>query len=438
MATSIAAGTPFAGGLTADQMSRLDALSQNLDQVKGLVDLAKQAGTPLGESAAVDVANEAMWRELAAPPSGMLTSPGLKFDDFGGTAISLPDLSGAGAATLESASMSTADLLQLLRTESRKTTELLLQATMESIQNLQSQIKSNSDSSIANLKESAEAQQKAEKLQNVMKVVKWAAIAVGTVVAAVAIAATWGAATPLVMAGISAAIMLTTTVLGQVKGQDGKSVMDNAMEGLSKGMQKLAEKLNSLPDWAQWAGVALTAAAAVGLAFLDPKSLSITLPLLAVAVVGALPDSVMSEEMKGQVMASIAMVGVMVATSVYAAGASASAGSSAASALNTGASSFAATARQLAVGGQALEATMQLASGGMGLALAARQFQSDKAQAEVMALQEMVKMLQTLLDGDSSFIQMLADIQAQLDKGVAQVVALEHQTNEKINTETFS
>lgn len=88
--------------------------------------------------------------------------------------------------------------------------------------------------------------------------------------------------------------------------------------------------------------------------------------------------------------------------------------------------------------GNLLQGLMQMAQGGMQMATALNQYNADRAQADVMALQELVKMMQTLLDGDSSFIQTLADIQAQLDAGVAQIVALEHQTNENANTEAYS
>jgi hypothetical protein len=427
------------GAVPPVRPQQLEAFSDNLANIKEVIDFAWKGMAEAAKAAGAPDYEESM-RQMAAAPGGMLLGAGALPEDFGGTPISLPGLSAPTRAALDMGSLSTADLLQVLRTESRKTTELLLGATMESIKNLQSQIDINSASSIADLEKAAKAHDKAEKLQKIMNVVKWVAIAAGSIAAVAAIVLTAGAAGPLIMAGISVAMLLTTTVLSQVKDENGKSPMDTMMEGLAKGMQKLAASMDKQPEWLKVVEAAAAAVAAVALAvFVDPKTLSLTLPLVAMAAVSALPDKMMSEEMKGQVMASIAMVGVMVAVSVYAAGAAASAGTASTSAIaGTAATTTSATSRLLAQAGTALQALMELTQGGMGVAKSVVQFNADKAQAEVTALKEMVKMLQTLLDNDSSFIEMLADIQAQLDAGVAQVVALEHQTQENIDKDIFS
>lgn len=428
MATSISSP----GAAPPVQPQQLATLSEGLSQIKDVLDSAAKALAEQAAAQGVDTAAlEQTLRAMGALPAGMLAPAGPLLDDFGATPVSLPEV----AAASDMGSLSTADLLQLLRDQSRKTTELLMAATMEAIKNMQANIEVNSDSSIAKLMEAAKAQGKAEDLQKLLKVVKWAAVGAAVIIGAAAMVGTGGAATPLVLAAVSLALTIGTTVLSQVKDESGVSVMDKAMKGLAKGMQKASEAFNELPDWAQWVGVGVTAAAAVGLAFLDPKSLSVTLPILAAMTVSALPDKLMSEEQKGQVMASILMIGVMVAASVYAAGAATSAAPAGASALGASAGSV---ARMVGSVGNLLQGLMQMAQGGMQMATALNQYNADRAQADVMALQELVKMMQTLLDGDSSFIQTLADIQAQLDAGVAQIVALEHQTNENANTEAYS
>lgn len=414
------------------QPQQLATLSEGLSQIKDVLDSAAKALAEQAAAQGVDTAAlEQTLRAMGALPSGMVSPAGPRLDDFGATPVSLPEVAAAG----DMGSMSTADLLQLLRAEARKTTELLMVATMESIKNMQANIEANSDSSIAKLMDAAKAQGKAEKMQDAMKVLKWVAVAAAAVVGVAAVVATGGAATPMVMAGISLALTVATTALAEVKDDNGVSVMDKAMKGLAKGMQEASEAFNKLPDWAQWAGVGLTAAAAVGLALLDPKSLSLTLPALAAMTVSALPDKLMTEEQKGQAMASIVMIGVMVAASVYAAGAAASAGTAASQTMSASTMASASMVRSFGTGAQGF---LQMVQGGVQMGTAVQQYTADKAQADVMALKELVTMMQTLLDRDSSFVQMLADVQSQLDAGVAHIVALEHQTNEKVNTDMFT
>lgn len=428
MATNISS----IGASPSPSPQQLADFSQSLGDVKEMIDSAAQVLAKQAKALGGGPQLDDLLRMMATAPEGMLTGAKPLSEDFGGTAISLPEVAAAG----DMGSMSTADLLQLLRTESSKTTELLMATTMQAIKNMQASIQANSDSSIAKLMDAAKSQDKAEKMQNAMKVVKWVAVAVAVVVGAAAVVATGGAALPLVMAGLSLGMMVATTVLGQIKDENGESIMDKAMKGLAKGMEKASEAFNKLPDWLQWAAVGVTAAAAVALAvFVDPKSLSITLPMVAAMTVSALPDSVISEEKKGEAMAAILMMGTMLALSVYAAGAAASAGSASTQVFSASAVN---AAKMTSTAGSAVSGVLQMGQGGMQIATAVDQYNSDKAQADVMAMKELVKMMQTLLDGDTNFIQMLADIQAQLDSGVANVISLEHQTNEKIDTESYS
>ena len=118
---------------------QLEAFSDNLANIKEVIDFAWKGMAEAAKAAGAPDYEESM-RQMAAAPGGMLLGAGALPEDFGGTPISLPGLSAPTRAALDMGSLSTADLLQVLRTESRKTTELLLGATMESIKNLQSQI----------------------------------------------------------------------------------------------------------------------------------------------------------------------------------------------------------------------------------------------------------------------------------------------------------
>lgn len=409
---------------------QLEQFSKSLGDIKEVIDSAADA-LAVQAKALGGPELEALLRQLAEAPPGMLTGTNPLFDDFAGTAISLPEV----AAASDMGSLSTADLLLVIRDQSRKATELLMAATMEAIKSLQANIEANSNSSIAKLMEAAKAQGKAEDLQALLKVVKWVAVGAAVVIGGASMVASGGLATPVVLAAVSLALTIGTMVLSEVKDENGVSVMDKAMKGLAKGMEKTSEALNTLPDWAQWLAVGVATGLAGIVAIADPKSLSITLPILAAMTVSALPDKLMSDEQKGQIMASILMIGVMVAASVYAAGAATSAAPAATSVFS---GSVGSVAKMVGSVGNMLQGLMQMTQGGMQMATALNQYNADRAQADVTALQELVKMMQTLLDGDSTFIQTLADIQAQLDAGVAQIVSLEHQTNEKVNTEAYS
>ena len=118
------------------------------------------------------------------------------FGDFGATALSLPNV----VPVLDMAGMSTADLLQVIAAGRRETTQLLMATQMESIKALKQQIEASSNESISKLMDAAKSMEKAEHMQQAMKVVKWVALAVAAVVSVAAIVFSAGAAAPLALA----------------------------------------------------------------------------------------------------------------------------------------------------------------------------------------------------------------------------------------------
>jgi hypothetical protein len=242
------------------------------------------------------------------------------------------------------------------------------------------------------------------------------------------------------------------TCLSEIKDEEGRSPMDKMMEGLAKGMEKFAKSWGELPKWAQAAIIATVAAASVAAAIFAPASLALTLPLIAVLCVGTVPDDTLTDEQKAQIMATIVMVAVQVAVCVVAVSASSGIAANAASTAArtatasaetaaqaaSSAAKTAATAARVSQSAEMVEGLMNLANGGMGIAVADYQYDASMANATVRALKEMVKMLQTLLDGDADFIAMLAEIQAQLDAGCAEIIAAEFATQDNINREMFS
>jgi hypothetical protein len=371
------------------------------------------------------------------------------FGDFGATALSLPNV----VPVLDMAGMSTADLLQVIAAGRRETTQLLMATQMESIKALKQQIEASSNESISKLMDAAKSMEKAEHMQQAMKVVKWVALAVAAVVSVAAIVFSAGAAAPLALALFSAALMIGTTCLSEIKGQDGKSPMDKMMEGLSEAMTKFAASYGELPPLLRDAIVGYMATVTVALALLSPQTLSLTLPLLAIAVVGALPDKMMSDEMKGQIMASIVMVGAMLLL-----GTAASVGAEMLKGASTAAATTARTAAQeaeLAVEGTTTNATngiqdyaqavktfgtylkgvLDLAKAGGDAYVAVKEYKAAEANALVMALKEQQKMYQTLLDRDASFVQELENLLTALTTTTSNIVEQEHQNMENVNSQ---
>jgi hypothetical protein len=80
---------------------------------------------------------------------------------------------------------------------------------------------------------------------------------------------------------------------------------------------------------------------------------------------------------------------------------------------------------------QVVQGSTGIAAGVVAMDVAEAQYDASMANAEVTRLQALVQMLQQILEGESAFVTMLMELQAQLDAFVAGEVADEHVSNEQ-------
>jgi hypothetical protein len=117
------------------------------------------------------------------------------------------------------------------------------------------------------------------------------------------------------------------------------------------------------------------------------------------------------------------------------ASAAASSAAATATAVTTTTSTLASTIAPIAAKAgaalQVVQGSTGIAAGVVAMDVADAQYDASMANAEVTRLQALIKMLQQILEGESAFITMLMDLQAQLDGFVAGEVADEHVSNEQ-------
>jgi len=200
--------------------------------LQGLADFfrAQYTGSGNEQVGATTVApalDEAQLREYLQILADFNTGMVARGNELGATAISLPDVQSES----DLGSLSTADLLQLLRIEQRKTTAALIETTRESIEAQRATIESNKTATAKELDTVKEATLKAERLQAIMDVVKWAVVGLGVIMAI----ATGGVAGAAMLAIMGAMLLMTEVKVND----DDQSIMDLATEGISKGLQSL-------------------------------------------------------------------------------------------------------------------------------------------------------------------------------------------------------
>jgi hypothetical protein len=395
MSSSIAAGNP--SYLTGTSMQGVQQ-SATPDQAVGSAAATAAAAEAGGLS---DVQLQELYAQLVATTAGLATLG----DEPGATAISLPVVASPG----DMGALSTADLLQLIRAEVAKTTALLVNATMEAITAQQATIELKGQENTAKIQESITAQDKAEAKAKKMEALNLAlkifgGIAVGIMLLA---AVPSGGAT----AGIAIAMALsftTMTCMTEIKNENGETGMDLMGKSCAKTFYS-----HLPPEEAEAKGAALANGIMIGL-----------------QVVVAL----------GCVYAAFPQIGTFAAqmaakafgtTASAAASSAAATATAAATTTSTLASTIAPIAAKAGAALQVVQGSTGIAAGVVAMDVADAQYDASMANAEVTRLQALIKMLQQILEGESAFITMLMDLQAQLDGFVAGEVADEHVSNEQ-------
>lgn len=325
-------------------------------------------------------------RELASSLQGLNAGLTVSAQENGLTSISLPTVE----SPTDMGALSTADLLQIIRAEVAKTTALLTSATIQAIQSQKDTIELRRSENTAKIQESiqkaAEAAAKAEKakaLNLALKIFGGLAIGIMLVLGAV----TGG--TTAVIAIAMAAMFVTMTCMTDIKNKDGQTGMDLLGKSCAKTFYS----------------------------HLPPEE----------------------AEAKGQALGGYIMMGIQAAVAIACiAGALASVGStiaglasSANTAVKTAAQAIAPMAARAGALVQVAQGSTGIAAGVVALETAELQFDADMAQAEVTKLKSMIQMLEKILESDMAFIQMLMELQAKMDAGVAEVVADETASNQQ-------
>lgn len=369
----------------------------------------------------------------------------LSLDDFGATAISLPKLTSAG----DMGALSTADLLQLIRAEARKTTELLVMTTLEGIAAQEKTIEANRASTEVKLQEAADAMAKAEKLMAVLNVVKWAVYALGFIAAAFT-----GGAAGIAIAAFSAVMIALSEIPVNDKDQ---SIIASGTDALSKSLTKHFngnEEKGS--DWAT--GIMIGLQVTISIVFIA-MTLGAAAPgatSAAASKAGAAAGKAASEAAEvaatqaakiagdtaraaGQTAQQVAQAEALAFSKVYM------------GQLNTAMGDIVKTtmdqvgkrimiemySKGISTVARVLQGFGLISQAGTSIAVADANQDADLADADVAELKAMLDFLQSILESESEFIQMILALSAQLDAGVASVVNSEFQANENRTQEMF-
>ena len=419
-----------------------------------------QAATTANTNQLSDAEMRDVLQDLAAFNTGLLRAdPGL-----GANAVALPDVQPMS----DMGSMSTADLLLLIRAESRKTTDLLVKNTTDGIKAQEASIDDKRIETNAKLDEAAKAMEKAERLGKVMKI----GGAVLMVVSAVATIATMGAASPLLMVAMGVIIAASTI---PVPGTDGQTLADLSADALSdllqnmgmneKAADRLALGIVMVVEIVASVGVASAAASAAGASTAANASAN--------AASTAAKETVeeVGKEVAKEAMETVEEVGKKVAKEAIEEagekavkeGADKVVEEAGEKVVKEGADEVVEEVGEKAVKqgvgaddpdkavkdlqkavtkagavGQAIASAGDVAMGGVNIAAAKSEYNAQMANADIQELKATMAYLQGILESDAEFTQMLMDISAQLDGGVANIVNIESRANENRTYEAYS
>lgn len=204
--------------------SNLDAYSQLEMVIGSLEDLHDQVGDTNNE-----MANQyllSLYESLRTTQKGLnlLEAPSIK----------------------ENSHLTTADIIALLITESKRTKEHVAGAMANDIKLLQETVRAKYADSIKKLEEASEKQKKADKLGLGLDIFKWCMLAVSIILIVASVIATictFGGCTPLLVASIALLCISVGFIIASYVPVDGeKTSMDLATEKLSKAIADNAKQ----------------------------------------------------------------------------------------------------------------------------------------------------------------------------------------------------
>jgi hypothetical protein len=418
--------------------------------LKGLTDFFRAQydtnTTQTNASTDVTALSEVQMREVLQTLADFNAGLAISLDDFGATAISLPKLTSAG----DMGALSTADLLQLIRAEARKTTELLVMTTMESIAAQEKTIEANKASTDAKLQEAADKMAEAEKLMAVLNVVKWAVYALGFIAAAFT-----GGAAGIAIAAFSAVMIALSEIPVNDKDQ---SIIASGTDAMSKSLTKdFNGNEEKGSDWATGIMVGLQVTLSIAVIAMTLGMAAPGVASAGTSQAGASAGKAISEATEvaaaqaakvagdsaraaGQTAQQVAAAEAIAATKVF----MAEVHTVVDGAIKVGAEQAGKQvlielySKAISTIARVLQGFGLISQAGTSIAVAEANQDADLANADVTELKAMLDFLQSILESESEFIQMILALSAQLDAGVASVVNSEFQANENRTQEMFS
>jgi hypothetical protein len=418
--------------------------------LKGLTDFFRAQydtnTTQTNASTDVTALSEVQMREVLQTLADFNAGLAISLDDFGATAISLPKLTSAG----DMGALSTADLLQLIRAEARKTTELLVMTTMESIAAQEKTIEANKASTDAKLQEAADKMAEAEKLMAVLNVVKWAVYALGFIAAAFT-----GGAAGIAIAAFSAVMIALSEIPVNDKDQ---SIIASGTDAMSKSLTKdFNGNEEKGSDWANGIMVGLQVTLSIAVIAMTLGMAAPGVASAGTSQAGASAGKAISEATEvaaaqaakvagdsaraaGQTAQQVAAAEAIAATKVF----MAEVHTVVDGAIKVGAEQAGKQvlielySKAISTIARVLQGFGLISQAGTSIAVAKANQDADLANADVTELKAMLDFLQSILESESEFIQMILALSAQLDAGVASVVNSEFQANENRTQEMFS
>jgi hypothetical protein len=314
--------------------------------------------------------------------------------------------------------LSTSELIQKVRTEARKTALELIKATAQVIEAQKLEIAAKADAKIKEINENIKKQEEAEEKKKAMDILKYVMYAISALVIAIMAVACVvsapfsGGATLAVLTAVSAALLIATVCLSEIKNDDGKSAMDMGMEGMAKGFAKMWP--NEGPDKAKQNGMIFGAAL---MAYIQVAMAAV----MAVATLGSGTGSA--------VAFGATAVGRSISSGLQAVSSAVQTGLNVS--LKTMETAMKMTKVAMTVT-SIIQAASTISSSSVKISAAVDEYKASIGRSKVEELKAMIKMLQTLLDKDMEFIKQLEEVQSKLDQGVATILKNEHDTSLKI------
>ncbi len=365
---------------------------------------------------------------------------------FGTTAIALPNIQ----PTSDMGSLSTADLLLLIRAESRKTTDLLIKNETDDIKAQEESIDVKREETNKQLDKAEQAMKKAESWGKAMKIA-------GGVLAALSVVATimtFGAASATI---IVAASLLMAVSMVPLPGTDGKTAADLGADGLSDLLQRMGMD-EKAADWVAQ-GIILVLEIAAGIATggaMSAKAVQGVGAEVATEVAEKVVEEAAEEVVEEAVEQVATEVGEKVAEQVAKEAAEEvfeksddvakeaiddtirEVGEKADDAIQKPANKLESMEVKAGVNLRKIELAGNVIKAGGDTVASTYDYKAQTANADAKELKATIAYLQGILEADADFVQMLMDISAKLDSGVATMVKNEFQANENRTYQAFS